>query len=85
MSRPRPAWAICGGMGRWRRAGAPIGTGAPVGISVNVFSARQARKTGKASEAQGDRVSGEEMGWDWVEDLLGGRDMVETSTACGGS
>lgn len=66
-------------------AGAPMGPGVPVGISVTVFSSRQARKTGKGSEAQGDRVSGEKMGWDWVEDRLGGKHMVETSTICGGS
>lgn len=67
VSRPRPSvepsavgWAGGGS------AGLPMGTGARP-VSVNVFSARQARKTGKASEAQGDRVSGEEeMGWDWV-------------------
>lgn len=63
--------------------GAPMGTRVPVGISV--FSARQARKTGNGSEAQEDRVSGEKMGWDWVEDRLGGKDMVEISTICGGS
>ena len=86
MSRPPPSI----GHLRWDGqvavgAGAPMGTRVPVGISVNVFSARQARKTGKGSEAQGDRVSGEKMGWDWVEDQLGGKDMVETSTICGGS